>query len=156
MTGRRKSGAQPRALKFARVPNPLMYQPCIEIVSHARTKKGYLQLRPRDGKRRSHINAHRLAFISKNGPIPPGWEVDHICGNRACVNRSHLRLIERSDHKRITNAARSAARIEEAWAIWETEGRPGGTLLGKLLGIPQTTASRWIRLWLAEDEALAA
>lgn len=36
--------------------------------------------------------AHRLAFEMKNGPVPDGIVVDHICRNRSCVNQDHLRL----------------------------------------------------------------
>lgn len=36
--------------------------------------------------------AHRLAWVWANGPIPEDKVVDHMCGNRACVNVKHLRL----------------------------------------------------------------
>lgn len=35
---------------------------------------------------------HRLAYELARGPIPAGMQVDHICGNRGCINASHLRL----------------------------------------------------------------
>lgn len=154
-TGRRKSGAQPKPLRFLRVPHPHMRQPCILIISHARNKKGYVPLRPRDGSRGHHVNAHRLAYVSKYGPasLPYGWECDHICGRRACANRSHLRAIPRSDHKAVTNAARSGARIEAARCQWEAHGRPSSRALARLFDVAQTTAARWIRLWVAEEAA---
>lgn len=36
--------------------------------------------------------AHRLAFELTYGAIPEGMLVDHICGNRACIEPAHLRL----------------------------------------------------------------
>lgn len=36
--------------------------------------------------------AHRLAWVWANGPIPDGQVIDHMCGNRSCVNVGHLRL----------------------------------------------------------------
>lgn len=30
--------------------------------------------------------AHRWAYLNFVGPIAEGWQVDHLCHNRACVN----------------------------------------------------------------------
>lgn len=35
-------------------------------------------------------NAHRVAWILFRGPIPDGFEVDHLCRRHECVNPSHL------------------------------------------------------------------
>lgn len=40
--------------------------------------------------------AHRVAYAWANGPIPDGFEVDHMCFTRGCVNPSHLRLLSHS------------------------------------------------------------
>jgi hypothetical protein len=42
--------------------------------------------------------AHRVAYTWANGPVAPGYEVDHTCFNRSCVNPSHLRLLTHQEN----------------------------------------------------------
>lgn len=35
-------------------------------------------------------SAHRVAYALIIGPIPPGLTLDHLCGNKTCVNPYHL------------------------------------------------------------------
>jgi hypothetical protein len=37
--------------------------------------------------------AHRLFFEEAKGAIPAGLVIDHLCGNRRCVNPDHLEAV---------------------------------------------------------------
>ncbi|HEY1243251.1 MAG TPA: HNH endonuclease [Hyphomicrobiaceae bacterium] len=38
-------------------------------------------------------NAYVLAYIAIKGPVPPGMELDHLCGRRACANPWHMEAV---------------------------------------------------------------
>lgn len=42
--------------------------------------------------------AHRVAFEALVGPVPAGFELDHTCHVRNCVNPSHLRIVTRKQN----------------------------------------------------------
>lgn len=44
----------------------------------AQTKKGYLRLCTNIAGRQHHFMVHRIVWVSVNGPVPDGHEVDHI------------------------------------------------------------------------------
>lgn len=67
---------------------------CI-VYTGQKSRKGYGQI---------SINgrltpAHRYSWTRKNGPIPEGMQIDHICFNKACVKIAHLRLTTPQQNK---------------------------------------------------------
>lgn len=43
--------------------------------------------------RHAGTRAHRTSYVLKNGRIPEGLEIDHLCGNRGCLNPDHLEAV---------------------------------------------------------------
>lgn len=47
---------------------------------------------------------HRSSYRAKNGAIPDGLEVDHLCKVRCCVNPEHLEAVTRLENVRRSSA----------------------------------------------------
>lgn len=60
---------------------------CWEWMS-SKNVHGYGQYRPPNTDK--PFLAHRVAYETANGPIPPGIRICHRCDNPACVRRDHL------------------------------------------------------------------
>ena len=59
-------------------------------------KHGYGQVSAGTRVRR----AHAIYWERKNGPVPEGKELDHLCLNHACVNPDHLEPVTHKENVR--------------------------------------------------------
>jgi hypothetical protein len=60
-----------------------------------------------DGDRREEY-AHRFAYESLIGLIPPGMQLDHLCRNRICINPDHLEVVTPRENTRRGGPARKS------------------------------------------------
>lgn len=59
-------------------------------------KNGYGTIGVKVDGRWQTKHAHRVAYEATVGPIDPGFDLDHKCRNRACINPDHLEPVTRS------------------------------------------------------------
>lgn len=53
--------------------------------------------------------AHKKLWEHLNGPTPTGFELDHLCRVRHCVNPDHLELVTHAENVRRGNGGRKPA-----------------------------------------------
>jgi hypothetical protein len=44
--------------------------------------------------------AHRVVWEERNGPVPEGHDLHHVCENKGCVNPDHVEPLTRAAHYR--------------------------------------------------------
>ncbi|MBN9210756.1 MAG: hypothetical protein BGO45_10805 [Microbacterium sp. 71-36] len=75
---------------------------CWEWTGSLRTGYGLFRL---DGR---NVQTHRWAYEEQVGPIPDGFQIDHLCRNTRCVNPDHLEPVTQAENIRREHAARAA------------------------------------------------
>lgn len=79
--------------------------------------------------------AHRVAWELTNRPVPQDMDLDHRCGNRACVNPAHLRVTTRSQnnqHRTISQCNNTSGVRGVSWAKHANAWRARAMLNGRL------------------------
>jgi len=73
---------------------------------------GYLRVK--DSTEDRLVMMHRLAWEQEVGHIPEGYEIDHMCKNRACFNTEHLQCLPGEQHT--VEGNRTRYRWRRTWA----------------------------------------
>lgn len=115
---------------------------CIVPTSHKLNADGYFRKKTNGVLEMYHRTIWRLS----NGEIPDGYEIDHICRNRACCNIEHLQILHGTDHTVKTNRDRYASRKESARLYWLSTGC-SGVQLSKQFNVSFSSSCKWIREW---------
>ncbi len=79
------------------------------------------------GTRNGTVRSHRYAYESAHGPVPAGMVIDHLCGNKACVNVRHLEVVTQKEnvqrHFRKTTECKHGHPYNEANTYVSPKGR---------------------------------
>ncbi|UQN29453.1 HNH endonuclease signature motif containing protein [Brachybacterium kimchii] len=98
------------------------YVSTYSVGSHGYAQKSWAWLDDEGVRHSATTTAHRAAWTYWQGPIPGGLTIDHLCKNRRCVRREHLRMV--TNHE---NARRTAGRD---WPLGEClHGHPNSELV---------------------------
>lgn len=92
-----------------------------------------------------HISAHRHYWELRNGDLPEGLEVDHLCKNRCCVNPDHLEAVTRAENVRRSSSAKLNA--DKVGEIRSLEGTMTGRNVARLYSVHP---SQIYRIWSGE------
>lgn len=64
--------------------------------------------------------AHRWMWVQCRGPIPEGMVINHICGNRSCVNPYHMEVVTQAENCQHGNGAK-LSKEQAAFIKWQSD-----------------------------------
>lgn len=123
-------------------------------------KTGYLYAHLREGGKRTACRVHRLVVEAWVGPIPEGYEVNHLDGDRANNRVDNLQIVTPSEnvthsyavlgrapalageaHPHAKLTALGVRRMRRMWPDWQAMGRTQAEL-GEVFGVSDSVVCR--------------
>ena len=92
------------------------HQPCLEFTGSL-DSGGYGQMRF-EGK---NNKTHTVSYEEHHGPIPEGWQVDHMCCNKKCCNPDHLEALPREVNLALGNIPHFKPHYKLVSGLYSTE-----------------------------------
>ena len=90
-------------------------------------------------------NRHRRDWVTANGPVPSGMELDHLCRQRDCIRLDHLELVSHRENMRRSSIGRAAEAGVDPQGLRSLRSRIGLTQVevAQLLGVSRALVGLW-------------
>ena len=115
---------------------------CLTTTSHKLNPDGYLRKHD-NGK--GLIMWHRKVWQDEHGEIPEGYEIDHMCKNRACFNVDHLQLLTTHEHRVKDNTGRYDKQKKRALHLVEEYPDMRVSNVALIVGVDESSVYSWLR-----------
>lgn len=99
----------------------------------ALTEKGYLRACVNVSGRQMHFLLHRIVWVAKNGPVPPGNQVDHLNTDKRDNRLSNLEAVPAATNMRRAKEAGLCHANGRRDGVRDSKGRFGKARAGRLL-----------------------
>lgn len=70
----------------------------------------------------SHVYTHRASYEALVGPIPDGFQIDHLCRTPACYNPAHLEPVTAAENLHRSRLARGYLSTEHGLSGYTNRG----------------------------------
>ncbi len=87
----------------------------------------------------------RRMYEDQHGPLPPGYEIDHLCKQRACIRLSHLEAVAHTEN--IRRQSNTKLNVETAVEIRRLYAKGGLSYdkLAVMFGVSKPTIAKIIK-----------